>query len=63
MTFYLHGLGHCHPDNEITNQFLEELDIGTTDTWIMERVGIRSARHVESARHAQHLTGQHSCRR
>ncbi|HET8936322.1 MAG TPA: ketoacyl-ACP synthase III [Polyangiales bacterium] len=48
MTFYLHGLGHCHPDNEITNQFLEELDIGTTDAWIMERVGIRSRRTVMS---------------
>ena len=41
---YLHGLGHFHPENEITNQFLEELDIGTTDEWIMERVGIRSRR-------------------
>lgn len=46
MSFYLHGLGHSHPDNEITNQFLEELDIGTTDAWIMERVGIRSRRTV-----------------
>lgn len=48
MTFYLHGLGHSHPTNEITNQFLEELDIGTTDAWIMERVGIRSRRTVMS---------------
>jgi 3-oxoacyl-[acyl-carrier-protein] synthase III len=46
VTFYLHGLGHSHPDNEITNQFLEDLDIGTTDAWIMERVGIRSRRTV-----------------
>jgi len=43
---YLHGLGHFHPDNEITNRFLEELDIGTSDSWIMERVGIRSRRTV-----------------
>jgi 3-oxoacyl-[acyl-carrier-protein] synthase III len=48
VTFYLHGLGHSHPDNEITNQFLEDLDIGTTDAWIMERVGIRSRRTVMS---------------
>ncbi len=41
---HLHGLGHCHPDTEITNRFLEELDIGTSDAWIMERVGIRSRR-------------------
>ena len=46
MTLYLHGLGHFHPEPEITNRFLEELDIGTTDQWIMERVGIRSRRTV-----------------
>jgi 3-oxoacyl-[acyl-carrier-protein] synthase-3 len=40
----LHGLGHFHPENEITNGFLEELDIGTTDEWVLERVGIRSRR-------------------
>lgn len=48
MTFYLHALGHSHPANEITNQFLEDLDIGTTDAWIMDRVGIRSRRTVLS---------------
>lgn len=41
---YLHGIGHYHPENEITNQFLEELDIGTCHDWIMERVGIESRR-------------------
>lgn len=46
MSLYLHGLGHFHPENEITNRFLEELDIGTDDAWIMERVGIRSRRTV-----------------
>ncbi len=46
MTLYLHGLGHFNPENEITNRFLEELDIGTSDEWIMERVGIRSRRTV-----------------
>ena len=54
MTFYLHGLGHCHPDNEITNQFLEDLDIGTTDAWIMERVGIRSRRTVMALDYIKH---------
>ena len=48
MTLYLHGLGHFHPENEISNRFLEELDIGTTDEWILERVGIRSRRTVLS---------------
>lgn len=40
------GLGHFHPENEVTNAFLESLDIGTNDQWIMERVGIRSRRTV-----------------
>src|SRR5207237_4502230 len=44
VTFFLHGLGHFHPENEVTNAFLEALDIGTTEAWIMERVGIRSRR-------------------
>lgn len=42
---YLHGLGHYHPDNVITNKFLEDLDIGTNEEWIMERVGIHT-RHT-----------------
>jgi 3-oxoacyl-[acyl-carrier-protein] synthase-3 len=29
---YLHGMGHFHPENVITNSFLEEMDIGTNDT-------------------------------
>ncbi len=44
MTLYLHGLGHFHPEVEITNRFLEELDIGTNDQWILERVGIKTRR-------------------
>jgi 3-oxoacyl-[acyl-carrier-protein] synthase III len=46
MSLYLHGVGHFHPEHEITNAFLEELDIGTNEDWIMERVGIRSRRTV-----------------
>jgi len=42
---YLHGIGHFHPENVITNEFLEGLDIGTTEEWIMERVGIHT-RHT-----------------
>jgi 3-oxoacyl-[acyl-carrier-protein] synthase-3 len=48
MTLHVHGLGHFHPENEITNAFLESLDIGTSDDWIVERVGIRSRRTVLS---------------
>jgi len=43
---YLHGIGHFHPENAITNRFLEELEIGTDEAWIMERVGIRERRTV-----------------
>lgn len=42
---HLHGLGHFHPENVITNELLESLDIGTTNEWILERVGIRN-RHT-----------------
>lgn len=38
---YLHAIGHFHPENVIDNAFLEALDIGTNDAWILERVGIR----------------------
>ena len=46
MAVHLHGLGHAHPEPEITNRFLEQLEIGTDDAWILERVGIRSRRSV-----------------
>ncbi|MCP3982971.1 MAG: ketoacyl-ACP synthase III [bacterium] len=46
VTSYVHGFGHYHPENEISNDFLEGLDIGTNDEWIIERVGIRSRRTV-----------------
>jgi len=46
MTLYLHGLGHFHPENIITNRFLESLDIGTSEEWILDRVGIRTRRTV-----------------
>ena len=46
MTLYLHGMGHYHPPNEIDNRFLETLDIGTNDEWIVDRVGIRLRRTV-----------------
>jgi 3-oxoacyl-[acyl-carrier-protein] synthase-3 len=41
---YLHGLGHFHPENVITNRFLEDLDIGTSNDWVLDRVGIRERR-------------------
>ena len=44
MSLNLLGIGHFNPENEITNRFLEDLDIGTNDEWILERTGIRSRR-------------------
>ncbi len=46
MAVHLHGLGHAHPESEISTRFLELLEIGTDDAWILERVGIRSRRSV-----------------
>jgi len=43
---YLHGIGHFHPENVITNRFLAELGIETDEAWILERVGIRERRTV-----------------
>lgn len=46
MSLHLHGMGHFHPETLLTNRELEALDIGTTDAWIVERVGIRARRTV-----------------
>jgi 3-oxoacyl-[acyl-carrier-protein] synthase-3 len=54
VSLYLHGIGHFHPDNVIDNAFLESLDLGTDDAWIMERVGIRTRRTVLSLDYIQH---------
>jgi 3-oxoacyl-[acyl-carrier-protein] synthase-3 len=43
---HLHGIGHFHPENEIDNAFLEALDIGTDNEWIVSRVGIENRRTV-----------------
>jgi 3-oxoacyl-[acyl-carrier-protein] synthase-3 len=61
---YIHALGHFHPENVIDNDFLESLDIGTSDEWILERVGIRERRtvlpldYVKETRNADIRAGQ-----
>lgn len=40
------GTGKAHPKTVIDNAFLEELDIGTSNDWIMDRVGIATRRSV-----------------
>ncbi len=42
---FLHSIGHFHPENVLTNAFLQELGLETTDEWIVDRVGIRT-RHT-----------------
>lgn len=44
--FFIRGVGHAHPENVVTNQLLTDLEIGTNDEWILERVGIRERRTV-----------------
>lgn len=41
---FIHGMGHYHPENVITNRFLSSLDIGSNEKWIMDRVGIEERR-------------------
>ena len=61
---YLHALGHFHPENVVDNRFLESLDIGTSDEWIIERVGIRERRtvlpldYIKATRNADVRAGQ-----
>ncbi len=61
---YLHSLGHFYPENVVDNRFLEELDIGTSDEWILERVGIRERRtvlpldYIRTTRNADVRAGQ-----
>lgn len=43
---YLHAMGHFNPEINISNTFLEDLDIGTSHEWIIERVGIVNRRTV-----------------
>jgi 3-oxoacyl-[acyl-carrier-protein] synthase-3 len=61
---FIHGVGHFHPENVIDNAFLESLDIGTNNEWIMERVGIRERRtvlpldYIKKTRNADVRAGQ-----
>lgn len=65
---YVHGLGHFHPEDVIDNRFLEELDIGTDDAWIVERVGIRARRtvlpldYIRQTRNADVRAGEEAAR-
>lgn len=55
---YLHALGHFHPEQLITNEFLESLGIETSDSWIVERVGIRTRHTVLPLDYIRHTKNQ-----
>ena len=42
MTISILGMGQAHPSTVIDNQFLEDLDVGTNASWILEKIGIRT---------------------
>ena len=40
MTLHILGMGCFHPSTVITNQFIEDLNIGTNSQWILEKIGV-----------------------
>lgn len=42
MSLNILGMGYAHPDTVIDNKFLEDLDIGTNEAWILEKIGIKT---------------------
>lgn len=41
---YINGMGYSHPEIIIDNKFIESLDVGTTEQWILEKIGIETRR-------------------
>lgn len=52
---YIYSMGHYWPENELTNEFFNSLDIGSEANWITERVGITSRRSVLKPEHISDL--------
>lgn len=44
MTLHILGIGYSHPKNIINNPFIENLNVGTNEAWIVEKIGIRERR-------------------
>ncbi|WKZ57903.1 MAG: 3-oxoacyl-[acyl-carrier-protein] synthase III C-terminal domain-containing protein [Bdellovibrionota bacterium] len=38
------GIGFSHPTNVIDNPFIEQLNVGTNEAWILDKIGIRERR-------------------
>jgi 3-oxoacyl-[acyl-carrier-protein] synthase III len=64
MMFFINGAGHFHPPHVIDNAFLESMDIGTSQSWILERVGILARRtalpleYIRSTKNANPFAAQ-----
>ena len=43
---YIQSMGHYHPENELGNDFIDSLDIGSNAQWGQERTGIEARRSV-----------------
>lgn len=38
----IHGMGSSFPSHVISNRFIEDLDIGTNEEWILDKIGIKN---------------------
>jgi 3-oxoacyl-[acyl-carrier-protein] synthase III len=52
---HVHAMGHFNPENIISNEFPEELDIVTTSKWTIKRVGIQDRRMVVPLDHVRKI--------
>ena len=37
---YINGMGYAHPAVLLDNKFIEDLNVGTDNTWIMDKIGV-----------------------
>src|SRR5438105_243291 len=37
---YILSMGYSHPDTTINNRFMEDLEVGTNEEWILDKIGI-----------------------
>ncbi len=51
-------MGHFFPENEISNRFISELDIGSDEAWILSRVGIMNRRTTLPLDYIRHTRNQ-----
>ncbi|MCB9229519.1 MAG: ketoacyl-ACP synthase III [Deltaproteobacteria bacterium] len=52
---YITAMGHQYPEHELDNEFFEQLDIGSSASWVEERTGIQRRHSVLSRDQIQNL--------